>query len=165
MLSKCSRTDQTRAEPLNASGTNTSAMSSKSGPMRRSGRLEIALGEHGTVVTTDPADLATVDDSRCVITRPSTVCSAKVDMENTRPSALRQPCVYRKRWILHKLLLCYALVSWHSCDLKIVAECADCWRPGLTVFNGIRNMNIPQGGIVAIQGLGGLGESRSTLLH
>jgi D-arabinose 1-dehydrogenase-like Zn-dependent alcohol dehydrogenase len=28
---------------------------------------------------------------------------------------------------------------------------------GVTVFNGIRKMNIEQGGVVAIQGLGGLG--------
>lgn len=28
---------------------------------------------------------------------------------------------------------------------------------GVTVFNGIRNQNIPSGEIVAVQGLGGLG--------
>jgi D-arabinose 1-dehydrogenase-like Zn-dependent alcohol dehydrogenase len=37
------------------------------------------------------------------------------------------------------------------------AELAPLLCAGITVFNGIRHMNIPPGGIVAIQGLGGLG--------
>jgi D-arabinose 1-dehydrogenase-like Zn-dependent alcohol dehydrogenase len=36
-------------------------------------------------------------------------------------------------------------------------ECAPLLCAGVTVFNGIRKMQIPQGGTVAIQGLGGLG--------
>jgi D-arabinose 1-dehydrogenase-like Zn-dependent alcohol dehydrogenase len=37
------------------------------------------------------------------------------------------------------------------------AEYAPLLCAGVTTFNGIRKMNIPQGGTVAIQGLGGLG--------
>lgn len=37
------------------------------------------------------------------------------------------------------------------------AEYAPLLCAGVTTFNGIRQMNVPQGGIVAIQGLGGLG--------
>ena len=37
------------------------------------------------------------------------------------------------------------------------AQAAPLLCAGVTVFNGIRNMNIPAGGTVAIQGLGGLG--------
>jgi D-arabinose 1-dehydrogenase-like Zn-dependent alcohol dehydrogenase len=37
------------------------------------------------------------------------------------------------------------------------AEMAPLLCAGVTVFNGIRKMNIEQGGIVAVEGLGGLG--------
>jgi D-arabinose 1-dehydrogenase-like Zn-dependent alcohol dehydrogenase len=37
------------------------------------------------------------------------------------------------------------------------AEMAPLLCAGVTVFNGIRKMNIEQGGLVAVQGLGGLG--------
>lgn len=37
------------------------------------------------------------------------------------------------------------------------AEYAPLLCAGVTTFKGIRKMNIPQGGTVAIQGLGGLG--------
>lgn len=61
----------------------------------------------------------------------------------------------------HSLVGEYATL-WSNAAVKIpteldAAEAAPLLCAGVTVFNGIRNMNVTAGDIVAIQGLGGLG--------
>jgi Zn-dependent alcohol dehydrogenase len=120
--------------------------------VRRNGKKVISLVGRGTVDMMELAEAATRVFSRCVTMRPLTVSLKIVDVSFMKPFLVTGLISTDSEY---SILRSEAGVRIPS-DVD-PAEYAPLLCAGVTTFNGIRKMNIPQGGTVAIQGLGGLG--------